>query len=240
MQKWYESDLGRYMLSRELAWFDDTCADIFGFLALQVGQCDLDFLRANRMPCRVRAGIASGQLRCRPEWLPVATQSLDLVALPHALEFSENPHQLLREVERVLRPEGHLLISGFNPMSLWGLKRRFSRQDAYPWNGRFLRLARIKDWLGLLGFELVAGRMACYAPPLARPGWPERFGFMEKAGDRWWALGGGVYMLQAVKRVHGMRLISPRWEDSWLRNPALVRPAGRSMPSLKNERNIHD
>jgi len=227
MQNWFESDLGRYVLAREQEWFDATCADIFGFNAMQVGLCHENFLAANRMPYRFCATPETGDLRCRPELLPIDCQSLDLLALPHALEFSPHPHQLLREVERVLRPEGRLLLAGFNPMSLWGLKRALGPKADYPWHGRFLRLARIKDWLTLLGFELLGGRMICYAPPVNRSVWLERSRCLEAAGDRWWALGGGVYLLHAVKRVPGMRLISPRWDKTLLAKPALARPTSR-------------
>jgi SAM-dependent methyltransferase len=227
MQNWFESDLGRYVLAREREWFEATSADIFGFNAMQVGLCHEDFLAANRMPYRFCAAVGGGGLRCRPEFLPVDCQSLDLLALPHALEFSPNPHQLLREVERVLRPEGRLLLAGFNPMSLWGIKRALGPKGDYPWQGRFLRLARIKDWLSLLGFDLLAGRMICYAPPVNRAAWLDGSRFLEAAGDRWWALGGGVYLLHAVKRVPGMRVISPRWDKQYLAKPALARPTNR-------------
>jgi SAM-dependent methyltransferase len=229
MQNWFDSDLGQYMLAREQEWFDAASIDLFGFNALQVGLCHVDFLRANRMPYRYCAGVAAGHLRCRPEFLPIDAQSMDLVAMPHALEFSPNLHQLLREVERVLRPEGQLLLAGFNPLSLWGVKRWLGPRGAYPWSGQFLRLSRIRDWLSLLGFELAAGRMVCYAPPVNRQGWLDRSRFMEAAGDRWWALGGGVYLLHAIKRVHGMRLIAPRWEEKWLAKPVLARTGNRTV-----------
>ena len=227
MQDWFETDAGRYVLERELAWFDATSADLFGFMAMQIGMCQVDYLRANRMPNRFCGKPGGGDVLCRPEQLPIETQSLDLVALPHALEFSPNPHQLLREVERVLRPEGKLLLTGFNPLSFWGLRRSLGGRQSYPWNGQFLRLVRIKDWLSLLGFELAGGRMACYAPPLSRALWLKRFGFLESAGDRWWAMGGGVYMLHAVKRVQGMRLISPQWSGSWLGKAGLAQSTNR-------------
>lgn len=224
---WFDSDIGRYVLEREQVWFDATSVDIFGFNALQLGQCHIDFLRANRMPYRFSASVCDGAMRARPEELPIADQCIDLIALPHLLEFSPHPHQLLREVERVLRPEGRLLLAGFNPLSLWGLKRMLGNHEVYPWHGRFLHLARIKDWLSLMGFELLAGRMICYAPPVNRAAWLRGFRFMEAAGDRWWALGGGVYLLHAVKRVRGMRMIAPRWEDKWLVKPILVPPSNR-------------
>lgn len=174
----------------------------------------MDALSANRMPHRFYLDHHAGTIHGQSEMLPFATQSLDLVVCPHVLEFSPYPHQVLREVERVLRPEGRLLMTGFNPASLWGLRRLLYKKGD-PWNAQFLRLARVKDWLALLGFEIVAGRMGCYAPPINRVGWPQRFRCLEAAGDRWWALGGGVYMLHAVKRVAGVRLIAPRRSPAW-------------------------
>jgi len=221
MHAWFDSDVGQYVLAREQAWFDAVSADLFGFNALQLDTCGLDFLRANRMPFRFCAGPEGRDLACAVERLPLASQSLDLVVLPHVLEFSPHPHAVLREVERVLRPEGRLLIAGFNPLSLWGLRRILSRQQAtWPWHGRFIHLARLKDWLALLGFEIAGGRLACYAPPIDRAVWISRFSFLEAAGDRWWALGGGVYLIHAVKRIHGMRLIEPKWDGRWLTRPA--------------------
>ena len=145
--------------------------------------------------------------------LPIASNSADLVLLPHVLEFAEHPHQILREVARVLLPEAQVILSGFNPFSLWGARHAFRRRMHYPWRGRFLSLMRVKDWLALLGFELVGGQMACYAPPSRQQKWLERFSFMEAAGERWWPIAGGVYFLQAVKRVRGVRLIMPKWSD---------------------------
>ncbi len=240
MLSWYESDLGRYVLARELEWFDAVSSDLFGFHALQMGDCETDFLRANRMPHRFCAALAAGPLRAAPEMLPISSQSLDLLALPHVLEFSSHPHQVLREAERVLRPEGRLLISGFNPISLWGMRRfvtqRICRdQETHPWHGRFIHLTRIKDWLALMGFELAGCRLACYAPPANKASWLARFGFLEAAGDRWWAFGGGVYLIHAIKRVHGMRILLPKRDTTWR-----ARPAWAQSTRISSQRNQHE
>jgi SAM-dependent methyltransferase len=214
LNDWFATTQGQYLLEREHAFFDYSVTDIFGFNALQLGLPGHEFLRASRIPLRIVAGMETGaQVRLNMGELAFECGSLDLVLLPHVLEFDTNPHQILRETERVLRPEGHLVISGFNPRSLWGLSRAMRAKTGYPWSGNFISLPRIKDWLALLGFEVVAGRFACYAPPLTNPGWLNRFHFMESAGDRWWAVCGGVYFLQAVKRVPGMRLIKPQWNE---------------------------
>lgn len=214
-KRWLASPLGRYLREREQAYFDRTVADIFGFNAVQVGAPDSDLLRTSRIPSRFRIA-PEGEVTVRAEaaQLPVASQSVDLLLLPHILEFSEHPHQILREAERVLMPEGQIVISGFNPFSLWGLWRLFPYNErTYPWDGRFIGLSRLKDWLALLGFEMVGGRMCCYEPPFRQERLLRRFQFMESVGDRWWALGGGVYFIQARKRVFGMRLILPTWGE---------------------------
>lgn len=212
LSDWFATPQGGYVLKREQAYFDRTVNDIFGYNALQLGLPEHDFLRTNRMPLRFSAGNQAGNnVRLCCAELPFDTASLDLVLIPHVLEFSGQPHQILREVERVLMPEGSLVISGFNPRSLWGMRRALGSKQGYPWNGHFIALPRIKDWLALLGFEVVGGRFAAYAPPFRKTRWLERYSFMEAAGDRWWAVSGGVYFLHAIKRVPGMRLVKPQW-----------------------------
>lgn len=139
---------------------------------------------------------------------------MDLVVLPHVLEFSEHPHQILREVHRALIPGGHIVISGFNPLSLWGICHYLgSARQEFPWHGHFISLSRMKDWLKLLDFEMAGGRLGCYVPPFKQEHWRRRFSFMEAAGDRWWPISGGVYFLHAIKYVHGMRVIKPDWKN---------------------------
>ncbi|HJS37929.1 MAG TPA: methyltransferase domain-containing protein [Burkholderiales bacterium] len=222
--QWCTTPLGRYVLDWERGQFDNAVEDVFGYRALQVGLPELDFLRQNRIPYRFSVALEAGaEVAADPLQLPVASQSLDLVALPHALESHLDPHALLREAERVLRPEGQVVISGFNNASLWGLRRWFARRDAgSPWDARFIGLLRLKDWLQLLSFELNGGRFGCYAPPLANPVWRARFGFMDRAGPRWWPILGGVYVVRAVKRVHGMRVIAPAWRKERARRRAVA------------------
>lgn len=211
---WFATPLGQYLLAREQAYFDHAVADIFGYNAFQLGLGEHDLLRASRISLRCRVDMAGAvQLRADFRDLPIASNSTDLLVLPHVLEFSEHPHQILREVERVLVPEGHVVIACFNPWSLWGFRRMFHAGTEYPWRGRFINLPRLKDWLALLGFEIAAGQMSCYVPPCTQQKWLERCGFLESAGDRWWPMAGGVYFLQAVKRVRGVRLIMPKWSD---------------------------
>ena len=214
--EWFDTPLGQYLLQQEQAYFDKAVADVFGFNAVQLGLARRDFLRMCRIPLRFASDRdGPGKVRLDFPKLPFATNSIDLLLMPHVLEFSESPHQILREAERVLMPEGQLIICGFNPRSVWGLSRMLGRKSGeHPWCGRFIALPRVKDWLALLGFEIAAGRLGCYVPPFKQEKWLHRFRFLEAAGDRWWAIAGGVYFLQAVKRVQGLRLIKPNWNEA--------------------------
>ena len=235
---WFGTPLGRYVLDWELAQFDHACEDVFGYRAVQAGLPTLDFLRANRIPFRFNLALEPGAaLAADPTQLPLAAQSVDLVALPHVLETVADPHQVLREAERVLIPEGQLVLSGFNPLSFWRLRQMFAGRHApAPWDARYISLLRLKDWLQLLGFELNGGRFGCYAPPLANPRWLSRFAFMESAGDRWWPITGAVYVVRAVKRVHGMRLITPAWRQERARRRRGLAPAMPSNGSARQHR----
>ena len=233
---WLQSPPGRYLLAWEQDRLDHDVADAFGFHALQLGMPELDGLRANRMPHRWVAsdvlstpeplpapppadGISTTQLdgdrvhlRSEFDALPFPAGSLDLVVLPHSLELARDPHLTLREVERVLMPEGRLLITGFNPASLWGLRQRVARlrgaHDLFmPRAGDFIGYWRLRDWLRLLGFEVEVGRFGCWRPPCESERWLQRYAWMDPIGDRWWPVLGAVYYLHAVKRVRGMRLV---------------------------------
>jgi SAM-dependent methyltransferase len=239
---WLKTPPGEYLLAWERAQFDQTVSDVFGYHALQLGFAELDALRANRMPhqwlavpslqhalSRRTALDASGSrqnaqalaaLVTDASALPFAANSLDLLVLPHTLELSQDPHATLREAERVLVPEGRVVISGFNPTSLWAMRQRrahfyqrFGKSALFlPEAGDFIGYWRLRDWLRLLNFEVESGRFGCYRPAFETDKWLARCAWMDKAGGRWWPIFGAVYFLVAVKRVRGMRLLEPAWK----------------------------
>lgn len=222
--RWLDSPPGRYLIDWEQTHFDQAVGDVFGYHAVQLGEPLLDALRANRMPHRVHAQRAgdpppdhAGPRVCieQVEELPFGSQSLDLVVLPHVLEFAHDPHQVLREVDRVLRPEGRLIVSGLNPVSLWGARQWLPSgliRPFLPRDGHFIGVPRLRDWCKLLSFEMERARYGCWRPPCRTQVWLDRTRFLERAGDRWWPICGAVYMVTAVKRVRGMRLIGPAWK----------------------------
>ena len=201
---WLSTPQGAYVLGWELAQYDSAVDDVFGFRAVQVGLPEVDFLRQNRIPFRFSVALEQGAaVAADPLELPLASQSVDLVALPHVLELHAHPHEVLREAERVLMPEGHVVISGFNTASLWRVRQMFTFDKSSPWDAKFIGLLRLREWL-------------------------RRFGFMEKMGPRWLWFAGAVYVVRAVKRVHGMRVVTPAWRRERARRRALAPMTQRS------------
>ncbi|AZV94935.1 class I SAM-dependent methyltransferase [Kerstersia gyiorum] len=235
--EWLATPPGEYVRAWEQAQFDAMVADVFGYQAWQVGMPQLDALKDNRMPFKAYAGLVlpgkgtgawQAQIQADPEALPFDAQSIDLLVLPHVLEFASRPHEVLREVDRVLVPEGRVVISGFNPWSLWGLRESIPGID--PWlphaQAAQVSLVRLRDWFKLLGFEAERGRYGCYAPPCRTETWLQRWHFMESAGERWWPFCGAVYAVSAVKKVQGVRLIGQPWKKKKRRMPRGARVAG--------------
>jgi SAM-dependent methyltransferase len=217
---WLQTPLGRYLVDWEQTQFDALLVDIFGYNALQLGLDSENLLRANRMPYQLVAGeLVAGALSriaviSKEDALPFASASLDLVVLAHVLEFAANPHQVLREVERVLVAEGSVVIAGFNPFSLWGLARqRRKKRGEWPWCGQYLSAARVRDWLALLGFDASASHFGCHAPAVSSPEWLARWRWLDSIGQRWWPVCGAAYVVHGIKRVAGARLIQPNWRE---------------------------
>jgi SAM-dependent methyltransferase len=234
LHPWLALPAGRALLDWEQARMDELVSDVFGFHALQLGMPELQALRANRMqhhwlaldtayqglqPARDVAHaevqgapfVSQPTLWCDFEQLPFPNQCLDLVVMPHALELARDPHHTLREVARVLVPDGRVVIAGFNPASLWGLWQRasqwgVSRAAVLP-QGEFMAYWRLRDWLRLLDLEVENGSFGMYRPMLRNERLWQRLGWMEPAGERWWPVLGASYLVVAVKRARGMRLV---------------------------------
>lgn len=223
---WYESPLGHQFLSQARVQLDAILPYLFGYHLLQVGWIgEADLLKSSRISHRMlldsEQKVVSGRVRAParlvggvPEAFPVASDSIDVVLLAHTLDFSPEPHEVLREAERSLIPEGHLVVLGFNPWSLWILRRVFRwRRQELPWSARFLSVTRLKDWLALLGFDVVTVRHFFYRPPLQRRGFMKRLKILERFGARYWPVFGAGYVVVARKRVLTMTPVRPRWRS---------------------------
>ncbi len=244
-REWLASPAGQYVLAWEQGQFDRLVPDLFGYVGLQFGLREIDSLSQNRMRSRLlvsRSNVGAGYEESARsphvivdgfEELPFDTQSVDLVTLPHVLEFAADPHQVLREVDRVLRPEGRVIVTGFNPVSLWGLHQGLGNsigRPLIPADGTFISLPRLRDWYKLLSFQFTHGSYGCYRLPSRSEKWLNRTEFMEKAGDRWWPICGAVYCVTAVKRIRGMRVIGPAWIRNNTRKSTVVVPTQSFRP----------
>lgn len=223
-QSWYTSALGQRLLKSEKRILDRYLPDLFGYFLLQCGCPEVkvenmagDWLKSSRVSTKVCLDYDKNQgVSCQAHLaqLPMQSDSLDIVLLPHVLEFSASPHQVLREVERVLIAEGHVVILGFNPWSLWNIFRLFlfwTKQP--PWNASFLAASRVMDWLALLGFDVIEKQGYFYRPPIQRDNFIKKMGFLEKIGQRFWPKLGAGYVLVARKRVQTLTPIRPSWRS---------------------------
>lgn len=232
LQAWLAGPAGAAVAAWERAQFNEQVADVFGYHAVQLGLPSIEALAQNRMPSRwlaLQTAQASGaqcsgaQLACDFTALPFDDASVDLLVLPHTLEWCGEATACLREVERVLRPEGHLIVTGFNPASAWALRQHLSRARRLvksearlfmPEGGEFIALRRLRDWLRLLSFEVETARFGLHGLPLAQDavGPDEEAesaepGPLDRVGQRLWPGLGAVYLVHAVKRVPGMRMM---------------------------------
>lgn len=171
-----------------------------------------------------------------PSALPFSDRAHSLIVLPHVLDYCQDPHAVLREVNQILAPEGYIVISGFNQISLWGTMR-LSRHCYYnaPWQGHYYRVGRVQDWLSLLGFDIVGARMSAYCLPLQSEKWRNKLEFIDNIGDRWWPGLGASYMVVGKKReiassAGGRKLAWHRFI------PGIARPAGGLSASSRRSR----
>jgi len=219
LREWFSRVPGRLVLEAEVRRLEQVLPDLFGFYLLQVGSLlPPDTLAHSRVlyPLTVdRDGAPGGagvsSIRGAADALPLASDSIDAVLLPHVLEFEPHPHETLREAQRVLVPEGHLVISGFNPWSLIGLARLLSRRRAgMPLEGHFLGLNRVRDWVALLGFDVLQVRPYFFRPPFRSDRVQARLELLESVGARVWPYFAGAYLAVARKKVVPLTPVRPR------------------------------
>jgi len=218
---WFETDLGQRLLDAEEAVLKQILPHLFGYHLVQIGGVREERLLAgSRVMHRCLINCAEitqplttcSQIYADIETLPLASDCIDVVVLPHVLEFEKHPHAILREVERVLVPEGHLIIIGFNLLSLWGIWRCLpTRRRTMPWCGNFLSLLRLRDWLALLGFTLEEQYTLFFLPPVNNNRVLQYTLFLEKLGAYLAWNFGAIYVVVARKHVAPLTPLRPKW-----------------------------
>jgi len=215
-QQWLRSPLGQRVLALEHRLVTEALSDVFGWQLLQIGIWGDDRsliceARTQHQAILARRGSdANLGVRSRPDELSIASDSVDAVLLPHTLEYESEPHRILREVERILIGDGQLIVLGFRPISLWGVRHAFARNGFPPGFERLIGEWRLRDWLKLLGFEVMEGRRYLFTGPWGRAS-PRFQRSFESAGPYLWPLFAGGYLLRARKRVYALTPVRPSW-----------------------------
>lgn len=152
--------------------------------------------------------------------LPLLEHSVDVCLLSHALEFSLDPHHVVREANRVIIPNGYLIITGFNPFSLAGLNRFLPyRKNKTPWNEHFFTPMRVKDWLHLMGFEILADQRCLHTNLTGQVSVDSTNNQWHRFAKNYLPALGSVYVIVAKKRVLPLTPIKPKWQISPGFNP---------------------
>jgi len=242
LAEWFGSPSGVRLEGVEKAILRRFVEDLFGYYLVNIenyvdksNHLDSCSIR-NKFSLNVFPADENADLYALGEQLPLQSDSLDAVVLRHILDFAVDPQRVLREVERILIPEGRVLIVGFNPLSLWGVWRLFLRwRGRVPWCGHFLSYRRVADWLGLLGFDIEYTDVAAFAPPVPEK-WQRRLGFLERLGRRIWPMLAGVYVIRAVKRVSTVTPVGQRWQGLRVLSPGgVVEPSARDGLTQRGE-----
>ena len=215
IQDWYDSEVGR-LISRAIeqhVWKITAC--VFGYHAIQIGEA---FPGRNLLKnCTIRNQIivdrsSAANIISSPAALPVTSDSIDLFVLAHTLDFTDKPHQILREVERCLVTEGYVIIIGFNPHSFYGLWRRFpAHKKIVPWNAKFYSIRRIRDWSSLLGFDETALHFTAHVPPFKRIQKWKKIQAINVWLQNKIAHAGGIYIFVARKRLARLTPLEQAW-----------------------------
>ncbi len=237
---WYETPLGQELVESESRIIEEYLPTLFGYFLIQLGGGYPGVIQSSRVTHCLRLGIAEdGPLNLIGDAhaMPLLGDSVDVVLLPHILEFSSHPHQVLREVDRVLVPDGHVVIVGFNPWSPWQFWRwMLAWKHRPPWCGRFLGHARLRDWLTLLGFEVVEQQGCFYRLPIQNRGFLSRTAWLERLG-RLLPFLAVSYVMVARKRQIRLTPLRLRWRPTTRR----VKIAGLVQPFQNStKRKMHE
>jgi SAM-dependent methyltransferase len=234
IRDWFNTPLGEHVLGTERAVLDQLLPNLFGYHLLQMSIQQAPLYDSSPINHKFSMGLGlsdSSPFIGNATALPFESDSIDVIVLHHLLDFYDSPQQMLREVSRVSIPMGHVIIIGFNPLSLWGLAKPIGRMRGQaPWTGTFFRPGRLMDWLNLLNFKIDRVHYSHYGLPLNEPrilgNVPD---FSQGLSRRSNMPFGGVFAIVARKHVGTMTPIRPVWKSRSFGQLTVVRPANRGV-----------
>ncbi len=232
--EWLQTSLGAALLREEARVVEEALDGVFGEECLQLGfwgenRAFMRFTRTQRCYLIADSSLGKPCAVGNMHQLPVESDSIDAVLLPHTLDYSDRPHAVLREVDRVLRRDGRVIILGFKPFGLWGLRRLIPGAEIPPGADHLISERRMKDWLQLLDMRIERTSRYFFRWPL--PGNKARGSVKwERRGQAWWPELSACYMLSAQKRVSTLTPV----KSLWRRQPKVV--TGLAEPSTRASR----
>ncbi len=233
---WYQTAVGEAVYQQEREILLQALKQVHAWQILQIGSIgwEDDFLTEEQkrhyviVDRNVQPDLAVSSIQANLDALPIASKSMDVVIMPHTLEFEPNPQQVLREAKRILRPEGKLLFLGFNPRGVYRLFHyRLCGQKGIPWCGHFISQHRMHDWLSLLSFEFESQSYS-FMPS-------RKFTRIETAVGKYAPSLTIGYAISAVKRTYTMTPIEPAWATSALFRPNPITDAVSRYTDDKNK-----
>ncbi len=233
---WYETPAGQFALQKLEDKISENLIEIFGYFALESGAL-LDshqFLGESRVDTRFSLGryAKTASIKADMEALPIDFDSVDLVIASHVLECSRDPHQVLREIDRVLVADGHCIFIGFNPLAFWHSRRSFCVSKETDQNPHLYGVSRVRDWLSLLDWKVNKISYASFRPTFMKGKIFDRLEKMEKWGSLYWPIFGNLYIIYAQKQVVGGILRKPQWQTSKVLTPDVVIPTTPSASTI--------
>lgn len=223
-ESWTDFPHGEHILSQVNERLEPWWPKIFGYHLLKLGalSCAVDTAKSP-ISHQINAASSGDNLSVVADIddLPFIQHAVDAVLLSHSLEFTTDPHHVLREAHRVIIPGGYLILTGFNPFSLAGINKFVHfRKQHFPWNGRFFTIARVRDWLQLLGFEICEEQRFLFSSLSSYQGLAERK-MIQRFCQRYCPMFGSSYILVAKKRVQPLTPVRPRWSPRIRFRPAI-------------------
>ncbi len=234
LAQWFSTRLGKRLLAAQQQALRKLLPRCFGHYALQQSPVDLA-LEFSAVACCYQlisddsafSHLPTSAVMVDMQSLPFESASINVILLHHTLDTHEHPHQLLREIERVLAPGGRLVIVGFNPWSFWGVVGRTLQglkpwlsadcqrkwHQHLPWDNRFLSAMRLKDWLQLLNFDVDTQQTLTLNPWLMSSPFNKLSRYL-----------GAAYMISGVKRATCLTIIKPRWSIAAKRFSSVTLP----------------
>lgn len=219
--RWLTGTLGQRILNAEQNFLPHLLGECYGKYALLIGVPGQErLLKFSAAPWHILLSPMMNKNHNLPfieadfYKLPIMTASMDVVLVPHSLELVDNPRRLLSEACRVVKPQGYIIIYGFNPYSLWGWHKKFMDKKVTPWTQHFIPVGTVKKWLAIADFELIKHETLFFRPPLQHHEfWYSKIKFMEWVGPKFWPFFGGVYMLMAKAKVVPLTPIKLQWKQ---------------------------